>query len=195
MQVIKYFLTTGLFPQAWSRGMNMKKKKLKIISISILIFCVQQILFAYATSPRPLRKLIIESELIVYAEVVCIETEKAENKNNAPVVFSHKKATLRINEILKGKAGAKSIKVIFQPNMVSPLPAIYEKGSSVLVFLDKNEDGTYTTHAEAYGLKNIDATDFQIYKARILEMEKILSQKNISDKQITDWLFCVLLKK
>ena len=65
--------------------------------ITILLILVAQRLFAYLISPRPLRKLIIESEVIVYANVLrikSVETKDHENNN---------KAVLALKELLQGK--------------------------------------------------------------------------------------------
>ena len=54
----------------------------------------------YPITPRPLRKLVIEAEYIVYADVLDILPPSAEEKND---VWTGAYALLEIQEVLQGK--------------------------------------------------------------------------------------------
>jgi hypothetical protein len=69
------------------------------------------------------------------------------------------------------------------------LPAQYEKNTQILVFLDK-DDNKYSTHALTYGLKTLEQSEYEIYKSRILEIQKILKITDKKERRIktVDWL-------
>jgi len=113
--------------------------KFKFIII-ILVFGFVENIAAYPITPRPLRKLVAESQYIVYADVIKIETIKAEgNWNDA-------KAILNIKEVLQGKIKTNTIEVFFSPGIICPSPANYENGTTVLAFLDKQKKVILLTH-------------------------------------------------
>lgn len=160
---------------------------LKTISLLIFLFTSLKI-FAYPIDPRPLRKLIIESENIVYAKVKAIKENKLAKSSDWD--RSHL-AILTIKEVLQGKINTQTIEVYFSPEFSCPMPAHYKKGTTVLVFLDKekNED-RYSTHALSYGSKVLKKAEYSVYKNRIVEMQKILAIKDGNERKIktTDWL-------
>lgn len=140
----------------------------------------------YPITPRPLRKLVIEAEYIVYAEVLDILPPSAEEKDD---FWTGAYALLEIQEVLQGKISTEQIKVPFAPNIICPAPARYVKGEKVLAFLDQDGKG-YRTHALSYGTKSLKQDDFLIYRARIKEMQDILQLKGEKKKleQTVDWL-------
>jgi hypothetical protein len=162
---------------------------MKLKTIFLLIFLILNIkAFAYPIDPRPLRKLIIESENIVYAKVKDIKENKFAKSSDWN--RSHL-AILTIKEVLQGKVNTETIEVYFSPEFSCPMPAHYKKGTTVLVFLDKekNED-RYNTHALTYCSKVLKKAQYLVYKNRIVEMQKILDIKDENEKKIktTDWL-------
>lgn len=152
--------------------------------LTILLIGIVYNTFAYPIEPRPLRKLVIESEYIVYADVIRIEKTKTKKKFSNTV-----KAILAIKETLQGEIKADTIAVNFRPNMICPAPANYIKGTTVLAFLDKTESG-YKTHALSYGSRIVSATTFETFKSRIKEMQNISELKNeaIKAEKTIDWL-------
>jgi len=108
-------------------SINMNENiKLRTILFFLLIGVLQNI-FAYPITPRPLRKLVIESEYIVYVDVIKIETcEKVKGWGEL------KTAVLSVTEVLQGEINNKTIEVLFTPGLSCPAPANYEKGTSVL---------------------------------------------------------------
>ncbi len=159
--------------------------KAKFILGLLLVGIVTQ-LSAYPISPRPLRKLIIESEYIAYAKVLRIKKIRRSEEH----WYSHK-AILEIKEVLQGKIKTEKISVYFVPGLVCPAPARYVKKKNFLVFLTYSEivDG-FITHAFSYGSKQLNAEDYAIYKSRILEMQMIQRIK-AEDRRISktaDWL-------
>jgi hypothetical protein len=158
-----------------------------------LLLCaaiITDILFAYPISPRPLRKLIIESELIVWAKVVDVGKEK-ENKKKENF-WEYDYAILQVNELLQGKIKETTLKVYFSSGMVCPAPGVFFKNEEVLAFLDKNKKaGGYTVHALSYGVKHrLNATTYAMYKERIKEMQALLEMDDSreKDEQILEWL-------
>lgn len=156
--------------------------------LTILFTVITQSLFAYPITPRPLRKLVIESEYIVYADVIRTETIKTEDP------WSNTKAILAIRNILQGKIKQDTIEVFYTPGMICPAPARYEVGTTVLAFLDPYKEG-FSTHALSYGSKTIDNHCFDIYKTRIIEIQNILKiqNKKSQTEQTINWLVsCVV---
>lgn len=156
--------------------------KIKII-ITILLIGIGKSVFSYPIKPRPLRKLVIESGFIVYADVIEIEAIETDNH------WNDTKAILVIKELIQGKINNDTIDVYFTPNMICPSPARYVKGTTVLAFLDKKKNG-YSTHALSYGSKTVDSVGFEVYKSRIIEIQNILNLKNEDEKieKTINWL-------
>ena len=140
----------------------------------------------YPITPRPLRKLVIEAEYIVYADVLDILPPSAEEEDD---IWTGAYALLEIQEVLQGKMTSKKVKVAFLPGLICPAPPRYVKGEKVLAFLDQKGEN-YQTHALSYGTKSLNQSDFLIYKARIEEMQGILKLNGEKKKleQTVDWL-------
>lgn len=156
----------------------------KLVSI-IFLLIIGHALYAYPITPRPLRKLIQESPYIVYATVIDVFPVSPENK------WSDAKAILVIHEIYQGHLLKDTIDVHFEPNMVCPEPAHYEKGTTVLAFLYQvKKENFYKTYALSYGSKEMTPEAIAVYKTRIKEMQEINAIKNVSEKnmQTMDWL-------
>ncbi len=145
---------------------------------------------AYPITPRPLRKLILEAEVIVWADVLRMDEVKDEDH------WVSAKAILIVNETLQSHTRQDTIAVFFSPNMICPAPAHYEAGTQVLAFLRRLENkGEYATHALSYGSKTLNVNDYQVYKQRILEMHEIMKVKDGEEKvtQTIDWLLTCAL--
>jgi len=168
--------------------------KLKIFFlITFIIFSNH--LFAYPISPRPLRTLIVESENIVYGKVTAITENKASSKGWDETHI----AVLKTYEVLQGEIRNKeTIEIYFSPEFSCPMPAHYEKGQTILAFLDKKKGKyIYSTHALSYGAKEMNKHEFSHYKKRILEMQNILTIKDTDQKtkQTIDWLILCVSEK
>lgn len=153
------------------------------VLIKVLLLALAQNAFAYPITPVSLRNLVIESEYIVYADVVDIKHIEPNNH------WSDAKAILVIRELLQGQLASDSFEVYFSPGMICPAPAHYEKGTAVLAFLNRSKTGFFT-NGLSYGSKTLDEVDFQIYKRRIVEMQDIVQIEN-EEKKLTktfDWL-------
>jgi hypothetical protein len=160
------------------------------VILSIIFLGIAAGTAAYPITPRPLRKLILESEVIVWADVLRIEEVNDENQ------WTSAKAILYVNEKLQSHTRQDTIAVFFSPNMICPAPAHYEVGTSVLAFLRRLENkGEYVTHALSYGAKTLDVSEYQIYKQRILEMHEIMKITDGEEKvtQTIDWLLTCAL--
>lgn len=142
-------------------------------------------LIAYPIDPRPLRKLIMESEYIVIGHVKEVQDRK--NKKDS---FGFSVARIEVREVLKGTIKSLIIEVPYESNMVCPAPPRYKAGSEVVVFLDKGEKGMFETHALSYGAREVTLPDIAVYRDRIREMQQILAIAD-TDKQFletTEWL-------
>lgn len=159
---------------------------MKKLLLSLLLIGIFQSAVAYPISPRPLRKLIAESENIVIACVL-----KSETMPDAKNSWENTRAVLLVREILQGKIKQDTIYVYYSSGMVCPAPATYIDGTNVIAFLDKQEKGLgYTTHALSYGSKTVDEKGLSIYKERITEMQTIQKIKNKKDRteKTIEWL-------
>ncbi len=163
----------------------MKKLLLLLATFSFSAVC-----FAYPITPRPLRKLIIESEYIVWAYVLEVGEKKQKNKHDND--WDRDFATLVVKEILQGKLTSDTITVFFSSGMICPAPGTFYKGETVLTFLDKREKKEgYEVHALSYGVKHeLSASEYSIYKNRIQEMQQLLQTGEAKDnhEKIINWL-------
>jgi len=101
--------------------------KLLIFSL-IICFLSVNLCSAYPISPRTLRQLYINSELVVEANVVKIESVKLKS--------SHSKANLHVSSFLKGESSENPIEVYYYKYLICPQPATYKSGEIVIAFLD-----------------------------------------------------------
>lgn len=140
---------------------------------------------AYPIDPRPLRKLIIESEYIVIGHVKGVYDRKSRKDS-----FGYTVARIEVREVFKGTIKSALIEVAYIRNMVCPAPPRYKTGSEVVVFLDKGENGMFKTHALSYGAREVTSGDIAVYRDRIREMQQILSIKDTDQQFIetTEWL-------
>ena len=97
----------------------------KIFSLLLITFFSTS-LFAYPITPRPLRKLIIESENIVWAKVIEMGSIKPDKKNVN--IWERDYALIKVKEILKGNLEQKTIKVYFCSGMICPAPGVFYEG-------------------------------------------------------------------
>jgi hypothetical protein len=147
-------------------------------------------LFAYPITPRPLRKLIIESENILWAKVLEVGQTKADKKNSN--IWERDYAMIQIIEVLKGNLKETAVKVYFCSGMICPAPGVFYEGEQVLAFIDKRdkEDG-FEVHALSYGVKHgLFPEGYEVYKTRIREMQKLQEECDTrkKDEQTLEWL-------
>ena len=140
---------------------------------------------AYPIDPRPLRKLIIESEYIVIGHVKEVYDRKGRRNSFASAI-----ARIEVREVLKGSIKSILIEVPYEPNMICPAPPRYKAGSEVVVFLDKGEKGMFETHALSYGVREVTLPDIAVYRDRIREMQQILAIADTDQQffETTEWL-------
>lgn len=164
--------------------------KKSTIILFFLIVSNNIIAFNYPITPRPLRKLVSESEIIIIGNVFKIEDKKYQGKKKKNVVYNdYKIAKIKVHEILQGKILNDTIEVIFDPNTTCPSPAIYYENSMTISFLNF-KNGQYSTHALNYGSKTLDSLRISTYKERINEIQNIFKiQDTISQREETiEWL-------
>ena len=156
---------------------------------TFILFClfalgVQQA-SAYPIDPRPLRRLIIESEYVIIGRVLEVKTvARKKNEFSGGAI-----ARLQILEVLQGKIKARIIEVSFNPNMICPAPPRYKAGTDIIAFLNR-ENRAFRTHALSYGVKTLSAEEISVYKDRILEMQKILKLEDEDQRflETVEWL-------
>lgn len=141
--------------------------------------------WAYPIDPRPLRKLIMESEYIIVGHVLDVKQVRQKKNSFGPSAI----AVISVREVLKGTIKETTIEVPFNGNFICPAPDRYYKEADVIAFLDK-DDGKYSTHALSYGAKTLTLSDIEVYKDRILEMQKILAIADTDQKflETIEWL-------
>ena len=113
---------------------------LKPISTYLIVICCLGNAFSYPIKPRPLRKLIKESEHIVVAKVLKVEKNPVKDSEH----WNNTRAILLIREILQGQISADTVKVYFARGMICPSPASYIPNQTVLAFINKNKNGMAT---------------------------------------------------
>ncbi len=158
----------------------------RVIIVILLLFSTFDLALAYPISPRPLRKLIMESEYILIAHVTDLRQEKKGRKKNS---WIRDIAVLSVSEVLKGSYSESIIEIPFASGFICPAPPHFEKDTDVLVFLNK-EENTYHVHALSYGVKTLSKADLAVYKSRINEMMEILKieDKETQFLETVDWL-------
>ncbi len=172
--------------------------------LTFFFVALAQLALCWPISPQSLRKLILNSDLIVIAKVHDKMPEPKQPTASFDSVSKTQTSTysfnwgdgiadLNIIEILNGKIdNNESIKVIYEPNMVCPAPARYDDESTVIAFLSKTSNSNiYETTGLSYGSK-IMANDDEIkaYKTAISEfliLNKI-RDKNQRNIAIANWL-------
>lgn len=156
---------------------------MKAVLLSLVLTAITMAeAIAYPIEPRPLRKLIIESQYIIAGYVV--------NTHDVNKKEDHRRyAQINILEQLQGKIREKTIEVSFTPGMICPAPAVYRDSTYVLAFLDKR-DGSYYTHALSYGAKTLNPEEIALYKKRIAEMQEILKLTSEQERftRTVEWL-------
>lgn len=150
-----------------------------------LVFCFSSLSSAYPISPRPLRKLVLESDFIIVGYVNGIKKNRSKDGAFDNDAF----AVIKISEVLKGTIREEIIEVGFSPNMICPAPPHYVQGTTVIVFLTK-EKGVFHTTALSYGVRIVDWQGIEIHKNRIAEIQKIQKMEEGLDKfmQTVEWL-------
>ncbi len=157
----------------------------KLILCFLVTVIVSTTSFAYPISPRPLRKLIIESEYIVVAHVSDIYEKKSKKKDYWEGFI----AELKVRDVLQGRLRDTILYITYTPYMICPAPAHFEKGTEVLVFLNKQKDQFYV-NALSYGVKTLSEDEILIYTSRIKEMQEILKIEDKDEQfiQSADWM-------
>ncbi|MGO4773922.1 hypothetical protein ACEN2I_19970 [Flavobacterium sp. W22_SRS_FK3] len=158
----------------------------------VIIFFTCNNIFAnaYPITPRPLRKLVIESDAAIVGKVINVTDKIYEGKKKKRVYYPlYKIAKIVVIDILQGEVKNDTIEILFQPNMTCPDSDRYYEKTSVIAFLDIN-NGKYSTHALSYGSKTLDSVGISVYKRRINEIQKILKiTDSISKRTETiEWL-------
>jgi hypothetical protein len=155
---------------------------------SFFIFSVLSISsLAYPINPRPLRKLIIESEFIAFVHIADLkEVKSGDKQKNFDDYFT---AELEMKEVLQGELQESRLSVAYDPYMICPEPPNFEKGADALVFLNKRDKEFYV-HALSYGVKMLKESELSLYRQRIKEMQAILKLTNKDEQflQATEWL-------
>lgn len=155
-----------------------------LIATSLLLILLPKVSFAYPIEPRPLRKLMMESEYIVVGHVLEIRSAKQKDDSWDRVI-----AKIKVIEVLQGGISEEIIEVPYPAGLICPAPPHYEKGTTVLAFLTK-ADGKYRTHALSYGAKTLSLPEIAVYKSRIQEMQQILTITDADTKfmETVEWL-------
>jgi len=165
-------------------------KKLLLFMFCIIICHHLQ---AYPITPRPLRKLVLESNCIIQAYVIELGTEKVKKgkkKRQFDYVDVRSYALLLVREVWQGKVATDTLKLYYPAGLICPAPPRFEEHSEIVAFLDYG-DNDFSVHALSYGVKTFSQKEgITAYKDRIVEIQKILQQKDSQEKYHTtiEWL-------
>lgn len=144
-----------------------------ILTILVALAVTMESAPAYPIDPRPLRKLVAESESIIIGHVIEIVKMKKQDK----AFDDNMIARIRIQEVLKGIIRDEIIDVPYNPNYICPAPPHYFPNTDVVAFLKKHK-GRWYTHALSYGVKTLNPEGITVYRSRILEMLDILTMQD-----------------
>lgn len=157
-------------------------------------FCLLSVIaYAYPITPRPLRKLVIESEYIIHGLVIKAGSEKNTNKKKEYDDSYRYFALVVVKEVWQGKLNTDTLKIYYPANLICPAPPQYIENAEAVIFLDgpTKQYKDFSTHALSYGVKNgLDREGIAVYKQRIKEMQSILKMDDglPKDQHILDWL-------
>lgn len=135
---------------------------------------------AFSTPNYPLRILVLENEFIFAGKVVKIVVSDTSKIQIARIAITDK---------IQGNTNLDTIDVGFNPTMSCPYDATFELNKTVIVFLTFT-NGKFVNKSFGSGLKNLDDHGIQVYKNHIIEMQGILSIKDVHRQfyESLDWL-------
>lgn len=138
----------------------------------------------YPIEPCPLKTLCEEADLIVRARVDSTEQLNSSSRNLL--------AMLDVKTVLHGKVRSESVEVIWSGAMICPEPARYSGGTSVIAFLNWDEEGSrYSTSCLSYGLKELDEAGLDSY-SKAIERYFVIRDMKIDaakrDALYLDWI-------
>jgi hypothetical protein len=139
---------------------------------------------AYPIAPHTLWQLVLESELVLLGQVehpMPLESKDDDHWRSAI-------ARVRPLEVWKGEPTGAVIEIPYPANMICPAPPVYEEGATVLAFLQKDEDGTWTTSGLSYGTLYPRAEDVPVFRDLILEAASLQSGYLVRDFARRRWL-------
>lgn len=158
--------------------------------------------YAFPIEPVPLRILIEQSDLIVFAKVEPPRAPPRKATNNQKEVtislsglyedyLGKSPARLRPLSLLKGTPPPGLIEVHFNPNMVCPMPPRFPANSNVMAFLVTHAASNgFRTVGLHYGAKLLSDQDASAYARLIKEYLQILPERDRNKRslQTTEWL-------
>lgn len=128
--------------------------------------------------PRvPLWDLIEQADLVAIVEVVSAEAAAGQPSSH--------RARLAVREVLKGAADA-TLDVGYDPTTVWPRPPRYEQGKTLLVFLERAENG-FTTTGDGYGTIYPREGDLDDFRAAVRAAVQLQQQNAAADRRFR-WL-------
>jgi len=155
----------------------------KLIALLTASFLSCGILMAYPITPRPLRKMVMESDYILHGKVLKLGTRVVKKGND---MWDRNYALIVVKEWLQGKPGYDTIEVAYAAGLICPAPAHFIEGEEEIIFLDgdKKNKKQFGVHALSYGVKNfLTDTGIAVYKKRIREMQHILQLDDEDQRQ------------
>jgi hypothetical protein len=133
--------------------------------------------------PTPLRMLYKGSERVVVARVGNSEVDKTSTDD------SLRRTTFHITESLKGGHGENTLQVAHYTSYETPdFVGNFKKGDRLLLFLNRDENETYSVNDIRYGAKKLSDEDLKVYLDRIEELSALLLKEKPDDKEIVEWL-------
>lgn len=124
----------------------------------------------YPIAPVPLHELVARSDLV--AVVVPRPLEPGVGERG----WTMERVELLIEEVLVGNQFA-SVTTSYLQGMLCPGPPEYPEGERVLAFLDHDEESGWEAVGLHYGTKQLDPATLEIYRARIRELDELISAR------------------
>lgn len=137
-----------------------------------------------AEPPSPLRKLYVESDVVVVARVgEAVVVSKDEDSTQFRIA-------LHVSKSLKGDAKASVLPFHFELWGDEPeWPEQFEKGQTLLLFLKRRDGGDgYDLTDYTYAAKKLSDEHLKVYVRRIEELTTILAREKPDAAEIAEWL-------
>lgn len=153
--------------------------------LSALLVASAEASVAYPIPPVPLRKLVLQAEIIVVASVEEV-TPPAESEG----VFGSTAVRLAVSKYIKGD-GEETLHVVTNEHVICPTPARYRPNTQVLAFLKRLEaTSNYETCSLSYGAKQLRPVALKRYAERITELQAVEQTTDSSERlrKELDWI-------
>ena len=166
-------------------------RRVRIAWVSALCVGLAGVSSAFPIGPQSLRKLCLDSELIVVARVVDVGVAEGD-RPPIPDYYGLPPglAVLEVERFLKG-ASARRVSVAYRRDVFCPRQPVYVKGTSVLAFLSGVDlCGDRWTVGLSYGVKRLSGRELDAHVAAIACLASVDAASDASERsaRTAEWL-------